>query len=487
MEISLDQWLERIGHKPVPVLSHTIDELRYQCARENAPVNELVAAVERDPGLVVHLLRIMNGKSSGSMSTEISSVQQALMMMGTDQLSSLPNALPALEKTLKAPALPRLLKTFGRAYHAATQATAWATRRRDMTPDEIFAAAQLHFLGEMHLAMHAPQLLERIDEMRNEKNVASEEAQYIVLGFTLDQLTARLARLWKLPQLVLEALHPENAKYPRAYGVMLAVQLARGADVSWQSDKTRNIQHQAAEWLDVEADDIIAESHQLAAQVARDSKIYNTVPAAVSLLLIQQPPPQPEIQPDQEAQQDDAAICLMPQITVLKTLLANMKNNDLPTHNAYQLISYILKGMHDGIGLNRVLFARFDADNNRLRAEKIIGADTDPAFSRFEIALKLPSLFSRLMEKSQAILINDGNRNKFWTLVPAEFQKLIGTNSFIAMSVVIDNQPIGLFYADRHHSSCQLDERSYHYFKTICNLAGQLMKHLPRMDFSSDD
>jgi len=487
MELSLDQWLERIGDNPVPVLNRTIEQLRHLCKKENAAVTELASTVQQDPGLVVHLLHIMNNRSSSSMSTEITSVQQALMMMGTDQLSRLPSELPAMEKTLKAPALPRLLRTFARAYHAAQQATSWARQRRDMIPDEIFAAAQLHFLGEMHIAMHAPQLLDRIDTMRNEKNVASEEAQYIVLGFTLDQLTARLARLWKLPQLLLEALHPENAKYPRAYGVMLAVQLARGADVSWQSDKTRKIQHQAAEWLDIDPDEIVAQSHQLAAEVARESAIYQTVPAAASLVQIQQQPEKFERQSELEIQQSDAAICLVPQINVLKSLLAGLKRNELPADNAYQVVSYILKGLHDGIGLNRVLFACYDHDHKCLLAEKIIGADTDPAFSRFEIPLKVPSLFSQLMEKNQAVLINDTNRTKLWSLVPVEFQKLIGTNSFVAMSVVFDNKPVGLFYADRHHSSCQLDQRSYQYFKAVCNYAGQTLQRLPRLDFTSND
>ncbi|WP_455217623.1 HDOD domain-containing protein [Kaarinaea lacus] len=486
MDITLDEWVNKIGNKPVPVMKQSIEELKYHCARENAPVSELVESVERDPGLVVHLLRTMNGKSKSSLSTDVTSVQQALMLMGTDQLSALPNNLPALEKCLEGAALDRLLKTFSRAYHAARQATAWARLRRDMTPDEIFAATQLHFLGEMYIAMYAPELLDNVDNMRNEKNIASEEAQYVVLGFTLDQLTAKLARLWKLPQLILEALHPENAKYPRAYGIMLAVQLARGTAVCWYSDKTRNIQEQVAEWLKLDSDKIIAGTHQLAAEVAREAMIYKVTPAAYLLASI--PVAEEKSTANQPAEETarNADICLVPQLNVLKVLLGYLRQSEFPHISAYQLISNILKGMHDGIGLNRVLFASYSETHTSLRAEKIIGADTDPRFSRFEISLKLPSLFSRLMEKTQAILINDQNRVKFWSLVPEDFQKLIGTNSFIAMSVIINNKPVGLFYADRHHSSCQVDERSYNFFKTVCNHASQAMQKLPRLDFNPD-
>jgi len=473
----------------VPVLGHTIKELQLLCAKENTPVNELTEVVERDTGLVVHLLRLMNKQSSSSMRSDVTSVQQALMLMGTEQLKKLPKELPAIETALESSAKTRLLITFGRAYHAARQATEWAITRRDMNPDEVFAATQLNFLGEMYVAMKKPDKLDQVDKMRNEKNIASDEAQYIVLGFTLDQLTAKLARLWNLPQLVLEALHPENAKFPRAYGVMLAVQLARGAAVNWYSDKTQHIQEYAAEWLDKDLDAIIANTHVLGAEVARDSSLYQVCPAASRLPIIYKPVDEKQVATNEEEEesQPEADICLTPQVDVLKTLLGNLKQKNYPDSDAYELISFILKGMHDGIGLNRVLFATINHDNKTLQPEKIIGAATDPVFNRFEVSLKVPNLFSRLLEKTQAVLIKDSNRVKFWPMVPAEVQKIIGTNSFIAMSVVLDNKPVGLFYADRHNSACQLDERSYHYFKAVCNHAAHALSQLPRLDFSSSN
>ncbi len=485
MNLSLDEWLARIGHKPVPVLKATISALRHHCALDNAPLTELEGVVEIDPGLVIHLLRLGNAKTSGSLSTDITTIPQALMILGTEQVNELPQRLPSIEETLEDAARTRLLKTFARAYHAARQATRWAIQRRDMTPEEVFAATQLHFLGEMFIAIYAPALLDQVDSMRNKKNIASEEAQFIVLGFTLDQLTAKLARLWKLPDLLLESLHPENAKFPRAYGIMLAVQLARGAAVDWYGEKTCKIQEQAAEWLKIDLPELITGTHVLAVDVARESALYEVAPAVLGLACI---PPTPkeesETQEKEFAEEHNAEICLMPQIQSLKLLLGMLTQKNLPTENTYELISHILKGLHDGIGLNRVVFARLDTESKLLKAEKIIGVDNDPHFSRFEISLAPPNLFSRLLEKSQAVLINDQNRAKFWPLVPKEFQKLIDTNSFIAMSIFVDNTPAGIIYADRRNSACQLDERSYHYFKMVCKHAGQALQRLPNLDFS---
>ncbi len=478
----IENWIERIGRKPVPVLPQTVAALRSHCARENAHISELVAEVERDPGLVVHLLRLTNSMSAGPLRTDVTSVQQALMMLGTEKVSELPARLPIIDDQLPTAALDRLHKTFARAYHAARQATDWAMLRRDMTPDEVFAATQLHFLGEMFVAIYAPQQLDAVDRMRREKHIACEEAEYLVLGFTLDQLTARLARLWRLPKLVLEALHPENARFPRAYGIMLAVQLARGAAIDWYRERTRAIEARAAEWLDMDEAELVARAHRLAVTVARDSPHYQAVPAAARLPLIPVEPAEDTAAEDEHAG-DDAEVCLMPRRAVLQNLLSTLRRPELLREHAYNVVSLVLKGMHDGIGLNRVVFARFEADENRLVAAKIIGADNDPVFSRFSVSLDEPHLLTRLMEKTQAVLIDDSTRERFWPLVPEDFRQLIGVQNFTAMSVVLDGRPVGLFYADRHSDTCPVDEQSYQYFKTVCLRASEVLEKLPRLDF----
>jgi len=483
-ENGIEDWIARIGRRAVPVLPETIVLLRRHCAHDNAPIAELVAEIEKDPGLVVHLLRVTNALAAGPLRSDVTSVQQALMMLGTEKVNDLPARLPVLDNHPDTAARERLHKTFARAYHAARQATDWARLRRDMMPDEVFAATQLHFLGEMFLSLYAPGQLDEVDKVQREQHISSEEAQYLVLGFTLDQLTARLARLWRLPRLVLEALHPENARFPRAYGIMLAVQLARAAAIDWYGEKTREIEARAAEWLDRETPELIGRIHRLAVSVARDGRRYQAVPAAARLPLIHVEPVADDKEVEAVAQEETAEVCLMPQIRILQNLLATLQRPELLREHAYNVISLVLKGMHDGIGLNRVVFARYDAEENRLEAAKIIGADNDPDFGRFIVPLDEPHLLTRLMAKTQAVVINETNHERFWPLVPEAFRDLVRVNRFAAMSVVIEGRPVGLFYADRHSNTCPIDERSYQCFKRVCLRAGEVLAKLPRLDFS---
>ncbi len=476
---NINKWLEISEKQPVPVLKYTIKELRHLCRQEEIPLKEITHVVERDPGLVVHILRSSNNRPKGRLSSEITHVNQAFRLMGTDQLTQLPEALPAVGDVLNDKSKIRLLETFNRAYHAARFATDWAALRRDMTPDEVFAAAQLHFLGEMILSIHAPELLDKISKLRIEDHLTSEEAQYLVLGFTLNELTQKIAEKQQFPSLVTEALSSENAKFPRAYGIMLGVQLARNiTHEGWYSEGTFEIQKQIAEWMDISVDEVISRVHVIAAEVAREIPQYDTPPAARFLPLIIEPPEEITEDDNNKHHTHDAAICLIPQLSVLREAVQMMTEFSPKDLTCDKFIQHIVATMHDGVGLNRVVFCLYDEEENLLQGHELKGAENDPVFNRFKIEVGDSNLFSHLISKPQAVLMNESTRGKFWPLVPAEFQKLIETNSFIAMSIFIKNKPYGLFYADRRTSTCQIEDRSYNYFKTLCTHATKVLEQL---------
>ena len=472
MSSVIRDWVKKIRDKPVPVLPHTANKLRTLCGNESTPIQKIVDAVEQDPGLTVQLLRTCNGSDGKRLQREITSVQQAIMMVGTQSVARMAADLPTIEKDFESTSRTQILRVFCRAYHAGIQAVEWARIRRDLTPDEVFAASQLHFLGEIILAMYAPDKLLEIFNMRQEKNIASEEAQYLCLGFTFDQLSMEIARSWSLPQLVIEALQAENANHPRGFAIMLAVQLARSAAIDWYSDKMSGIYKSIAECINMEVEDVIRDAHQLAVKVAQNSNYYDVLQSAALLPQIRGSQGRQKI--TQTFSQDyQADICLTPQVNVLRDTILKIKDAVIGKQDNNKIIHICLEGMHDGIGLNRVVFATPDNERKALHAKAVVGAENDPVFNRFTIRLDKPHLFFRLLDKPQAVCVNDSNRDRFWPLVPIEFQKLIGTNSFIAMSVFADNKLLGLLYADRHTSACQIDEASYNYFKKLCNTLGQ--------------
>ena len=154
--------------------------------------------------------------------------------------------------------------------------------------------------------------------------------------------------------------------------------------------------------------------------------------------------------------------------------------NFIGTLGFSELMRKAVHCMHDGIGLNRAVFAQINKHSNKLVASYSIGSDNDPSFSQFEINLDQPHLFTRLLEKQVSLWITDDNREKFWPLVPKDFKALIKTNAFFVMSVHVGGKPVGLFYADRRSIDCELDENSYKQFRQVCQIVAKGLANLTK-------
>lgn len=469
MQKTVRQWADCLGDNPLPVLARTTRELEPLVGEPQARFSAMAAVAAADPGLTVQLLRMANGQQGGRLRSEITTVEHALMLLGTERLRSLPPRLPVVERVLRDPARHLLLRTFARAYHAAAQAEAWARDRHEQYPDEVFAAAQLHFVGEMVMAMHGPRELQRIAELRTRDRLPQEEAEYLVLGFPLNELALELATRWRLPTLVVEALHAEKAAESRTLGVILAVRLARAAERHWYGEETLGLLESAAQWLHQAPAAIAAGAHRTAVATARQSIHYGVAPAAAGLLW-----PAPE--PDGDAAEDPAA-CLIGNPELLAEALAWLAAPP-PRSSPTAVLDTVLRGMHEGLGLNRVVFALLSADRRSLRARAIRGSGDDPHFNRFAVALDHEHLFARLLEKPQGLWMNEETRARLWPRLPHGFDRLIVTDAFFARSVFVGGQAVGMFYADRHSTACALDAEAYRGFSELARLAGGALEGL---------
>lgn len=492
MHNTLNAWADKLQHAVLPALPQTVAELTRLSADDNVNMWNLARVVEKDPGLCIALLRRVNNGGQKRLRTEVTTVEHAMMMLGMTQLRALPKAVPLIQRAGDAVGRERALRLMARSYHAAWQARELARLRKDLEPDEIFLPALLHNLGEILLWLYAPAKMTQIEELTSQQQMEPQEAQYVVLGFGLDHLTLMLARRWGLPTLLQDSLKSESAQQPRVYGIMLAVQLARAAEQGWYRAVTTSVLEHIAEHLGHDFGYAAAHIHRYAVEAAHLADCYANAPAATLLLHPSQPEaapgwkaaPQPQEDPDatrppamELPTEAAAAFCLAPQLHILRRSLQELQSGmKAGSLTLQKVLSLTMDGMHDGIGLNRVVFALLTQERHQLRARAIAGADNDPVFNRFLIELNGAHLFTRLMEKPQALWINDTNRVKFWPIVPKPFQRIIGGNSFFVLSVFVKERPVGLFYADRHSMDCALDPHAYHRFKQLGLLAAKAME-----------
>jgi len=509
--------IEELTAQPLPIFEHSARAFRKVGNRGGGAFEAYGDIIIKDPGLALHTLNQLQTTSSQSLHAEISSMAQATMLLGIDRAKRLTVGHPQLERTLSGFAKTGYIRTACRAFHAAFQAWDWAHIKNDHAPDEILLATLLHDVAEMALWVAAPEQMHQFRKLMLKDGLPTDEAQYIAFGESLEHFSREITSRWHLPGLVNDALRPENASQPRVRGVMLAVQLARSTERGWYWEKTERVLPQIADYLGASLDEIIPHIHKNAVRAAREAPFYNARYAAALLpllpggeeLIIEDEFPEDEaeieatkkpvatkiaappatekpVPPPSNSQNNApttpepvAQVCLLPQADLFTQTLHDLRKG-MGKMKLSELMRKTVHGMHDGIGLNRVVFCILDKKREKLVSRYMLGSDNDPVFSRFEILLDKPHLFTRLMEKQVSLWINDDNRKKFWPLMPDDVKTRIKTNSFFAMSIHVHDKPVGLFYADRRSLDCKLDEQAYKQFRQICQFAAKGLANLAK-------
>jgi HD-like signal output (HDOD) protein len=232
-------WVRALDTVEIPVLRHTVDELaRLREHEERVIARDIARVLLHDPMFTLRVLRYLQAHRSAAQTTDITTVEHALMMLGISPFFAHFGDLPAVEASLGAQplALAGLMRVVCRAHHAALYANDWANLRHDRRADEVAIAALLHDLAEMLLWCFAPEMSLRIAALlRADRSLRSSAAQTKVLGFRLTDLQATLIAEWRLAPLLQSLMDDAQASHPRAMNVALAVNLARHSAAGWNN------------------------------------------------------------------------------------------------------------------------------------------------------------------------------------------------------------------------------------------------------------
>jgi hypothetical protein len=435
--------------------------------------------------MTLKVLRLVNGMSRSRLSNEITTVEHAVMMLGVGPCFNRLSNLKAIEESLKAfdGALPGLMQSMSRAHHAAWQARDWANYMADMKSEEVFIGALLYDMGEILLWAYAPAQALQIRKLARRNKISLAQAQKEFLGFDARELQLAIAEAWRLPELMQAFMLCGNTVQPRILWVTLAASVARLAEVGWHDPALLANYEVIAEMLHMPLDDVVHMVHRNAVVEARHWDWYGVPPAAALLPMLPGDwPAEPEEAEEtrQSEKEKETEVRLTPHPDLLRQIMAEIAAHLDGTLDLHDMMALVLKGMHEGIGLNRVVFALITADRSSLKAKYVVGAEPDSPLRQFQIDMTTRHLFSRLMEKVQGIWLSASNRNTLEPMMPFGIRQLLGHGEFFAMSVFLNGKPIGLFYADSKHDGGALDEQRYLEFKQLCLRAAQGLAHLAK-------
>lgn len=503
--------LSRFRAGEVPIFRHTkkaIIDLRSQ--GDSLSAKALARVLLADPLATLRIVHQANNRSSSRLGGDISTVEHALIMQGVGPFMNKAGALPVLEDILGGPPgklLETLFDALRAAQHAAWQARDFAVLNSDTRAEEMEVAAMLGYAPEILAWLLDQTVARQWTKARRTHGGKAVDAETVEPALTDARLS--LARAWKLPDSLCDLLDPSLADRTRQRILRASMRLADLSRTGWWHDALTTAYAELSDIVGVPAEEVAAIAHVNAIRCARHGGWIPVAPAAAWLPM--EPgdwPPElddapvdvgPEQATDKRLDQApsklaprgpnpaeppprtppaEAPVCALPDQQVFRESLRNIESHLDGSLSLNQMSAQILRGLHTGLGLSRIVFAMVTPDGKRVKTRFSLGVPAGDPLRHFEFELAGKGLFCQLMSKSQGVWMKTDNRDKLWPMVGESLRAMIGEADFYAMSLFSGNRPIGMIYADRGHGGCALDAHTYTDFKMFCLQAARGLSKL---------
>jgi HD-like signal output (HDOD) protein len=497
--MTLESWLERLKPGQTPIFRHTKVKLMALQERIDAVgAREVSNLVLSDPLASLRLIYLANNRASRHFGNEVATVEHAIMMQGLGVFIEQVATYPVLEETplgSDPESLNSLYRLLRLAQHAAWQARDFAVLHADVRAEEVEVAALLYYAPEFLFWLDAADTARELARLRRIKEPALAEAE--ALGFALEPLRLKLLEAWKIPPVIRDLLDTRHAGRSRQVILRACLDIAHRSRHGWWDEHLLADYQALADIEHTPLEVIVNTVHRNAVHVARHGAWIPAPPSATWLPML--PGPWPHEQPAAQAacipapapappssaattppppvtaapargmeDQVEPPVCMQPDPAALQACLQGIEAHLDGSFNLNQMLALVLKGVHHGLGLSRVVFAMITPDGQRVKSRFTLGVAAQEPLRHFEFALHSKDLFGHLMTKMQGVWLNPDNRPRLWPMIRPELRTMLGEGEFYAMSLFVGERPFGLIYADRGRAGCRLDQATYDDFKRLC-------------------
>ena len=173
---------------------------------QTATAKDFAAAVERDAGLTVRLLKLVNSPFYGS-GGAVDSVPKAITRIGLNELENLVLSACAVDSFFGIAAdSVDMHRLWSHSVYCAIAARELGKRLNCIQPARLYVAGLLHDVGSLAIYARYPELAERsiVESAGNETRLASFEREWIGIDHAV--MGARLLETWHIPNATCEAI-----------------------------------------------------------------------------------------------------------------------------------------------------------------------------------------------------------------------------------------------------------------------------------------
>jgi HD-like signal output (HDOD) protein len=222
----------------LPSVPKIIALLLNEVDRPEPDLRKISQLINTDPVLTTRLLRLANS-AQFQLSSKISSVSQALAIMGLNQVRSLVSAA-AVAGAFRAIAGVDLNQFWRYSLNVAKLSRTLGGMVRQNQP-ATFTAGLIHATGELVMRARMPQEMAALDVKAPLLGLKRANAEHKALGFSYADVGAGFAKSWLFPQSTVDALQQQRTPFqddgyePMAGVLHLAVWRAHAKEANYDA------------------------------------------------------------------------------------------------------------------------------------------------------------------------------------------------------------------------------------------------------------
>jgi serine/threonine protein kinase len=479
---TLEFLLRRMKHKTdFPALSSSIVRIQRVATSETESLKALTDEILKDVALTNKLLRMVNTAHFTAVAGGgVSTVSRAVSLVGFAGIRNMALSVVLLEHMSDKVHASQLKEEFLRALMAGTLADELTPLAREA--EESFLGAMFQNLGRLLTECYLPEEAVQIRQAlkgRADHHAAGPEREAAarrVLGLTLDELGAGVAKAWGLPDTLQRALSAPDGELPRTAerGVERLRWLGRsanamadamlGADGEAQAEALRAVADLYAPVLGLQARDMVAASYATRSRLAQLAQAMgvHVAPGAPARRLLEATNIGPAAGADAdartvvmpvagaapaasaEASASEAQRLLATTLDELRQALAQRKMA-VP-----EVLQRVLGSMHRAIGFRCVVLCLREPASGRLVGRVGLGAGASETSTLFKItpdAAAVADLFGWLCAKGADLLVTDARTVA--TRLPPWYRQRVNAPTFLLLPMMVKGVPVGLIYADK--------------------------------------
>lgn len=438
----LEPWVKKLGEMQVVALSGVISELNRLTSSDDSSVNQLAEVIMRDASLTSKIIRVANSAMYNPSRLPINTVTKAIVHVGFNTVRAICVSSVVMESLLEKHPRKGLVRQMAQSFHAAVQARNLCERFRPDLKEEVFVAALLLHLGKLLIWTSDYSVSDQAYELEMAGAPAAEiEA---LLGTTPERITREIANQWHLGDTLNQVLTLAESDFDRkAEAVWIGDLIASTADRGWDSPEMAEVLKRAAEFTErPEAEtrkllqQSLKEAHDLSAEY-NDPRVTRLIEKTRNSSTRTA-----EDSPRDLLQADSAK-----QLAVLQELMKMMAEGI----DSSRLFGLILKGLHEGVGLERVALLLLNPARTQVVGKFFLGEGTATWKGRFHFDYERSerNLFGLIMHQGKPVSLGGAASEAGLTrIVPASLGGITHTDCFLLAPLKAHKREVGFLYAD---------------------------------------